>query len=118
MGQSTGLGRGSGCWGKPGKLTSCPPLLPGPVSLSVSVSLQPQICLSVSLYLFLCLILVFSLSHISLIRPLTFTPQNTHQAYSVPLACVPHASTPTGGENTHILRKLQGQTFTCSLPLL
>lgn len=102
--------------GKAREADSLPPFTPRP-SPCPCLSLFGFKSLSVSLYL--CLTLAFSLSHISLIRPLTFTTHPPCTPGSLcALACVPQASTPTGGEDTHILRKRQGQAFTCSLPFL
>lgn len=75
MGQSTGLGRGSGCWGKPKKLTPYAAFTLWPCLLvHACLSSALNICLSVSI--FLCVShssLYFSLSHISLTRSVTFT---------------------------------------------
>lgn len=101
MGQSTGLGRGSGCWGKTRKLA------PAPLH---SQALSPCPCLSLfrfeSLflsYLFVCLTLAFSLSHISLIRPLTFTtqPLSTPGSLCAPCLCPPRLHSHRWGEYPH-----------------
>lgn len=113
MGQSTGLGQGSGCQGEAKEpapclllvfvLSPCPcPSLCGSESRSLSVSVS--------------LTLVFSLSHVSLTKSLTFPHlPPIHQAHSLPLVYDPH-TTPISGEDTHILRKLQGQTLLLSAP--
>lgn len=90
----------------------------GKVSIH-SLALSLFICCgSESLSLFLYLSLAFSLSHISLHQVLNLHPPTlTHQAHSPSLACVSYISFPIGGEDTHILRKLQGQMLSVSLSL-
>lgn len=76
--------------GKAREADSLPPFTPRPcILVRVCLSSALNLCLSVSLYL--CLILAFSLSHISLIRPLTFTthPPCTSGSLCAPCLCPP-----------------------------